>query len=249
MKTEHVNIRHLQIWALFCMIVFFVALSLSRNFDVVWLLVLVPVLALVVAIPFVLSSRIAYRRWLPRYEEWKRTSSTMGLKEIERTIIGNYRNHNVTIDEIDLGDKDSPILKTRYRIALENPQKILLYIEKRFTSGSTGASLPNKYIQDIHFDDSQFRQGLVIKGNKEKYIQSILDSSIQKEIMNIKSTLHELEIGYGKPLGTSVEIEIEPNAFRYVDSQSLTCIKGNAVKFQLILDTLIDIVEKIEASS
>jgi hypothetical protein len=64
--------------------------------------------------------------------------------------------------------------------------------------------------------------------------------------------LFELEIGYGKYVVTEeyppngYEVEIVPNALRYLDSRELTDTKDNAVRFKLILDTLIAIVEKIE---
>jgi hypothetical protein len=45
------------------------------------------------------------------------------------------------------------------------------------------------------------------------------------------------------------EVEIVPNALRYLDSHELIETKGNPVRFKLILDTSIDIVEKIEANT
>ena len=43
------------------------------------------------------------------------------------------------------------------------------------------------------------------------------------------------------------ENEIEPDSALYFDSHSLYETKGNDAKFKLIVDMLIDIVEKIEA--
>jgi len=189
-----------------------------------------------------------HKEWLPRYEEWKKTANEMGFNETGYgMIIGKYRNHNVDIDQIGLGDSDSADLKTRYRVNFENPQMILLYIKKRFSGH--GSSLSKEYIRDIHLDNPQLLQGLVIKGNNENAIKSILDSSICNRIMNIKDSLYEMEVGHGKPVHGKhkwLQIEIEPNVARFIDSRSLQETKGNALKFRLILDTIIDIVEKIE---
>jgi len=194
-----------------------------------------------------------------RYEEWKNTVNEMGLSVNTgisyEMIIGKYRNQNVAIDEIDLGGGDDPhILKTRYEVYFENPPMILLYIRRHFPYSPRYSSFETygKHVRDIHLDNPQLLQGLVIKGNNENAIKSILDSSICNRIMNIKDSLYEMEVGHGhwKPVyGTHkwgrIEIEIEPKA-RYIDSQSLQKTKGNAPKFKSILDTLIDIVEKIE---
>jgi hypothetical protein len=202
-----------------------------------------------------LISRREHKKWLPLYEEWKKTANEMGFNETDnmrhKRIVGKYRNKNVTIDEIDLGSSESENLKTRYRIDFQNSQMILLHIRRSFPHSFRYSSL-GKRIRDIQLDDPQLLQGLVIKGNNENAIKSILDSSICNRIMSIKDSLYEMEIGYGKlgygkhkwlPIG----MEIEPNAVRFIDSRSLQDTKGNAVEFRLILDTLIDIVEKIEA--
>jgi len=205
--------------------------------------------------------RMKHKRWSPLYKEWKKTASEMGLNKIDHTtIIGNYRNHNVTIDEIDVGTEGEEgwqtVLKTRYRVDFENPRMILLYIKKSFSlrgyfSWSWAPPLSKKYIRDIHLDNPQLLEGLVMKGNNENAIKSILDSSICNRIMNIKDTLYEMEIGYGKYLRPRSwrdhpEMQMEPNEVRYIDSRSLSKTKRNALKFKSIVDTLIDIVEKVE---
>jgi hypothetical protein len=63
--------------------------------------------------------------------------------------------------------------------------------------------------------------------------------------MSARHTLYEVYIGYVKIIRL-IETKIETNEARYVDSQSLHETKGNAERFRLIIDTLIDIVEKIE---
>ncbi|MDQ1278741.1 MAG: hypothetical protein QG670_1, partial [Thermoproteota archaeon] len=126
----------------------------------------------------------------------------------------------------------------------------LLYIKKSFTFPfEHGSSLSKKDIRDIQMDDPQFLDRLVIKGNNENAANSILDLSIRNKIKNIQDTFYELEIGTANwksyPWSPN-KIDIEPNVIHYVDSRSLKETKANAVKFKWILDTLIDIVEKLE---
>jgi hypothetical protein len=169
-------------------------------------------------------------------------------------LVGTYRDHEVRIDEINVtaGGEGSAHLKTRYWVTFENPKMILLYMKKRFiTPWNRGSLVSEKYIRDIHVDNPLLK-GLVLKGNNENDTTSILDAEICNKIREIKDTLFELEIGYGKYVVTEeyppngYEVEIVPNALRYLDSRELTDTKDNAVRFKLILDTLIAIVEKIE---
>ena len=172
-------------------------------------------------------------------------------------LVGTYRDHEVRIDEVDVtaGGEGSAHLKTRYWVTFENPKMLLLYMKKRFTvPWNRGSLVSEKYFRDIHIDNP-LTKGLVLRGNNENDIESILDADICNRIMKIKDTLFELEIGYGKYVVTEeyppsgYEVEIVPNALRYLDSHELVDTKGNAVRFKLILDTLIDIVEKIEAKT
>ena len=101
-----------------------------------------------------------------------------------------------------------------------------------------------KQLRNIQLNDPQL-EGLVISGNKEDYIKSILDSSIQSRLMTLKDTLGYMEIGCGEYVGT-FKVEIMPNAAHYVDSRSLRETKFDP-KLQLIVDTLVDVIEKIEA--
>jgi len=200
-----------------------------------------------------MCSRIEHRRWLPRYERWKKIAAEMGLEESTNFSIveGKYRNHHVEIDEIDIadhiggGDDDTPELKTRYIVELENNKPVLMYLKKHFSLPIRNQKLSKDYVHDIKIDEGDFDGEFVIKGNSESDIREILDPSIRSKIMNTRNSLYEIYIGYRK--NYRPDAEIESQNIRYVDSRSLYETKGNAERFQLIIDTLIDIVEKIEA--
>lgn len=63
--------------------------------------------------------------------------------------------------------------------------------------------------------------------------------------MTIKDTLFEIEIGYGKHIG-AFKVEIMPNIAHYIDTRTLQETKWHPERFRLIIDTLIEIIEKIE---
>lgn len=176
----------------------------------------------VILVPFYLYSyrgvdhRASPRQWPSDYEELRRTATEIGFNDMDNEIIrkyrasnrndrvffGKYRNHNVTIDEIDVGE-ESPIYRTRYRVDFENSQTILLSIRKSFPASFEYSSL-EKFTQEIHLNDSHLK-GLVIRGNREDEIKSILDASIRNRVMSIKDTFGKMEIGYGKPVGALKE--------------------------------------------
>lgn len=186
-----------------------------------------------------------------RTQKWDKSVYDMGFSESgsAHMLGGTYRDHEVRIDEIDVmaSGEGNTSLKTRYLVAFENPKIILLYMKKRLALPlNRKSSVSEKYLRDIHVNNPLL-EGLVIKGNNENDVKSILDADICSRIVKFKGTLYELEIGYGiRVLGTRNEIKTEPNAIRYLDSQQLVETKGNALRFKLILDTLIDIAEKIE---
>ncbi|MDQ1279488.1 MAG: hypothetical protein QG670_750 [Thermoproteota archaeon] len=197
-----------------------------------------------------LSEKMSHKKQLLQDEELKKSAFEMGFNErscvlafnyIGREFIGNYRNHKVTIDEVGGSGEESSW--TRYRVDFENPQMFLLYIRRSFPHGYAYSSLM-KHILNIELNDPQF-DGLVISGNKEDYIKSILDSSIRSRLMTLKDTLWYMEIGYGEHTG-AFKVEIMPNAARYMDTRTLDKTKFDP-KLQLILNTLVDVVEKIEA--
>jgi hypothetical protein len=76
-------------------------------------------------------------------------------------------------------------------------------------------------------------------------------ADIGGSVRKIKSTFDELEVGCGRQDSYRLsnrenEVETEPNVLRYVDSHEFSDTMYDAVRFKLVLDTLIDIVERIE---
>lgn len=84
--------------------------------------------------------------------------------------------------------------------------------------------------------DPEFDRKFVVKGDNESEIRVILDPSIRQKIMLIKN--FNLEINTNNS-----------NVAYYVDFHSISATKQEAARLRLILDTLIDIVEKIETYS
>lgn len=203
-----------------------------------------------IAITIIILIYQSYTRRLPPSEEWKRTAYEMGFDWIGNKVFGKYRNHNVTIDEINEGSEGDAVFQyyTRYRVDFENPKMILLHIRRGFPHTARLLSSLEGNIQNIHISDPQF-EGLVIRGNRENDIKTILDSSIRSRLMKIKVTLFDMEIGYGKHtgFGFSHKVEIIPNVAHYIDTLSFPRTRRDPEKFQFIVDTLIDIVERIES--
>jgi hypothetical protein len=97
----------------------------------------------------------------------------------------------------------------------------------------------------------EFLKGLIIKGSNEDELNIILDSHICNGIMKMKKNLGAIEVGRGRFKafdGPRTLIGIEPDLAVYVDRRSLQEMKRNVVEFRFALDTLIDLVEKMERS-
>lgn len=196
-----------------------------------------------------LRVEIADRLWLPHYEEWKKTINEMGLKESlnpkcpEATgtaATGNYRNHHIEICQLDYATHDNdtdeyPEYKTRYIVKTENPERIQIYLKNRHYTHKLGKwwEEDGGYIKEIKVNEPEFDYIFQIKvGNEVSDIKQILNPSIRAKIKNLRYTLYELYIGYTLTL----------NNLCYIDSQPTHETK----EFRFIVDTLIDIVEKIE---
>ncbi len=235
-------------------------------------------LVLSVAVVFLIERKRGYEKscavWQPHYEKWKKTLAEMGFHETSQGVMGRYRNHGVKIDSIEVEGGEFPYHLTRYGVDFENRHMLFLFIRRALSHPLSYYSLFQKiynptregYDRDLEFSSPQL-EGLIIKGNKEDEIRSILDSSIQNRLRNIKDNLCSLEIGYGHLSGID-KVEIKPNGVAYIDSRSLSETLRmelmpnvlhyidfrsyaetvlNLDSFQYILDTLIDIVERIES--
>lgn len=190
-------------------------------------------------------------------------------------IGGNYRKHHIEIFEVTYrseshGDDASSgdTIQTYYNVELENPQNIMMEIKKRSFFSSRSRS------KDIKIDTA-FDKEFSVKGTDETKITDILDSFIRNKIMKIRGfnlvigvdkphdrsryrsqtgilyslpTLSEatIRIGLESRIRKGLESKYDANLARHVDSQPLVEIKRDAEKFRAILDTLIDIIEKVE---
>jgi len=234
------------LWIMFCFMPLPLILTYNLHMDAGVVFVLTIFITL---FPLYLYSKIEHRQWLPRYERWKKIATEMGLEESDSYSIveGYYRKHHVKIDEIDIanGDEseDSQVLKTRYIVEFENPKPVLMYLKKHFSFPIR--NVLSKDYHDIKIGKGEFDEEFVIKGNNESDIKEILDPSIRSKIINARNTLYEVYIGYTKNYLSGREIEAQ-NTATYIDSRSLYWTKANAERFQMIIDTLINIVEKIE---
>lgn len=191
-------------------------------------------------------------------------------------IGGNYRKHRIEIFEVTFrseshGDDASSAdtIQTYYDVELENPQKIMMEIKKRsfFSFGSRSNNIKINTIFDKEFS---------VKGTDENKITNILEPSICNKILTIRGfnlvigvdklldrsryrsqtgilyslpTLSEatLRIGLESRVRKGLESKYDTHLARHVDSQPLVEIKWDANRFRAIIDTIIDIVEKIEA--
>lgn len=206
------------------------------------------IISSVIAVVF-LYNFVSNRLWLPKYREWERVTEGMGLSENGDIVTGKYRSHKILVDEINLGDEESSNIKTRYRVSLDNPRQILLYIKKSFPfSFAQAPAGSGKLLRDINVDDPSFAQ-FVVKGNREEEVKTILDDSARDMIIRSGSDLHQIEVGHVYYEFGQSEPDAEFNIDCFVDSKPLRDTKADAAKFSMILDTLLDIVEKVEASA
>ncbi|MCJ7635176.1 DUF3137 domain-containing protein [Candidatus Bathyarchaeota archaeon] len=194
------------------------------------------------------------------YEEWKKTINEMGLHEPEHPVLydepclqmrieGDYRNRHVTISEYDYSDAENPIMNNIfYDVEFENSKNIIIYIKKRHGvpfGPIVRWSRMGDIVQDIELGDPEFDKEFSLKGNKETEIKMIMDQFIRNKILDIKS-FYLAEIGH--PYSESPELKAVSNIARYIDAKPLGAVKLDVKRFRLTLDTMIDIVEKIEVS-
>lgn len=187
------------------------------------------------------------------YEEFKKTIAEMGLEELNNLnpsqIMGNYRNHRVKIYEARL-EINEVSKETNYDVEFENPQTNLLGVKRRsFLAWSKRPFFVYSKSKDIRMNDQEFDREFSVKGNKESEIRAILDPSIRNKIMKIGD--FNLTIGWSEIGSAWVGFQrvFVTNVVRYVTYQSIKSIKQDADRFRKVLDTVIDIIEKIEANT
>jgi hypothetical protein len=202
-------------------------------------------------------------------EDWNKTITDMGLKEERERlwphmiIEGDYRNHRVSVYEIKYpihGESDVGYdHRTYFDVQLKNPKKIMIYIAVPNPDYWLIITVPNvdywwdssKHktiglrVGDPIFDD-QFR----VLGDREYHIPTILDPSIRNRIMNIRNPPFNLVIdsGEGRPKVFNNEDDC-PYRACYQVPREISEIKKDTRRFRLVIDTMIDIVEKIETST
>jgi hypothetical protein len=208
-----------------------------------------PVL-LVLLFHFLSTRAQSERNWYnPLLEEWRKTASEMGIAEIrepeplnalgryigtkyqrgECPVEGNYRNHSISIYEV-IHNKggDSSWTETVYDVKFNNPKMILMQIKKR--------SVLSVFTQSIHTGDFEFDQEFQLKGNRESEIEAILDQPIRNKMMRISKF-------------NIVISEKNPYVAHYSERGSILHTKEDPERFRAIVETMVNIVEKIEGKS
>jgi len=190
---------------------------------------------------------------LPRYEEWKKTANEMGLIEVNNLkppmVVGDYRNHHIRIHHGTYGEDN----ETHYYVEFLNPSSIMMHIwRRRVFSDRMDYRATELGLKDISIGDPEFSGEIMVKGNKENDVKAILDLSIRDKINILLPTgvfnNSIIEVGclyeYSTQ-GSSHNVE-ELGLTHYFDKRTFSETKGDAKRFRLIIDALIDIVEKIE---
>ncbi len=171
-----------------------------------------------------------------------RNLEVLGLHELGGIIEGNYRNHHVRVypgRDAERGEY------TVYDVEFENRGGLMILIMKRSAYPST-----------ISTGDTSFDRGFAVNGNAENDVKQILDPIIRFKIgylKNIRDGRSVLEVGSPLSLRTRLKTYLSDryvkgsNITRYTDFLSMKDTRSNLVNFRIIIDTIIDIVEKIEA--
>jgi hypothetical protein len=171
----------------------------------------------------------------PLYIKWRTTAAEMGLKEEDAKwlldkpsaqVMGSYRNHYIRIFQTDKGDQKQDYYAhdyyTNYDIELKNH----VLIDLRLKPSAFLSLTP-----DITAGDPEFDNRFEVKGTSKSDIRAILDSSLRDKIMS---------------LGNISLIKVSVNLAHYEFHHPVERIKTNAEQFKDIVNTLIDIVERIE---
>jgi len=178
------------------------------------------------------------------YLAWKATTAEMGLREVEtkisdtatpsksrRPILGTYRHHSIRIFQTETdsggpsGESGPPSTRyTNYEILLEKPTVIELHLRKH--------DVPFGRKTDILVDDPVFDRRFDVTGTKAMDIRVLHDPSLRSQILK---------------LGKFSLMNVQTNTLHYQFSNEIKNIKTDAVRFKDLINTMLDIVEKIES--
>lgn len=181
----------------------------------------------------------------------------IGLSRTSQGLVGRYREHDVRIEEHWLSPESG---QTSYLVVFSNPRGIVLHIKKRRTFPIGGSYLENRLgLREIKVDE-KFDREFIVKGNYENEIKAILDPYLLSRIACLREFLDEnrhqemapaIEIGY--PEDPKQAYMLNGSLLPYVDDLNLAQYKDpfpivfDAFRSRLILDALIDIIQKLES--
>jgi len=162
-------------------------------------------------------------------EVWHRFAAEMGLYCKGRafpSMWGNYRNRHVEISLMQESTDEAPRRYTEYRVEFENPKGILMSVYRESFFRKVGKAFG---MQDIELNDPEFDQKFVVMGNDENAVKTVLEPSIRSKMMKVKNFRMVIN-------------RREPNA-AYSQQPGLVT---DIARLRYVLDTMIDVVEKIE---
>lgn len=195
------------------------------------------------------------------FDTWRNTAVEMGFSEVSDQYYGfetvvdpeygalsqgeirflsytpfhwTYRGHSVYIYTTEF--------MTHYDVEFENPETILLKLKSHRAHIS---HLFVKNFQRMSLGDSAFDKAFTLSGNKESHIKAIFDPHIRSRLIDLKDTFFELTNMRWHRRAMSRN----PKVISYTDYRRLEENLTDARKFRLIVDTVMDIVEKIEANT
>jgi len=174
-------------------------------------------------------------------EGWGKNANVWGenLFELYYTPFkGNYRGHSVQIcPEWD---------KTRYEVEFVNPEIILVHLERKKTH-----ILPS-FFHRMSMDDPEFDQEFRLSGNKEANIKAAFNPNIRNRLMVLKDTFYELTNMHDRYAiwgRYQLRYKRNPKLISYTDDRRIEDNTSDPKKLKLIIDVIIDIVEKIEGDN
>lgn len=146
-------------------------------------------------------------------------------------VAGTYRNHEVSVTNVVRSSGEDSSTETRYSVKFANQNQILLQLRNR----SILSNLRDYYTEHIEVGESEFDGKFSIKGNNENKIKSALGPSVRHKIKTLKN------------FNLTVDAKKPEEAYCLDYNRSISASKMNPDRFRLIIDTIVDIVEKMES--
>lgn len=197
---------------------------------------------------------------IAKAEDWLKFATELGFEILENqspAVGGDYRNHHVEVYGDPRFMDDLGEVMTRYVVEFKNRNRIVIYLRKRslFTF-IRNRQFSHWTIHQLKVGDNTFDNKFLIQGFNEQEVKAVLDFSIRTKLLNLRSTFYEVEIGHEAEL-KSLELAntdtyrresfMDTNQAWYVDEIPFLETITNTPRFISIIDTMIDIAEKIEA--